>query len=593
MEENISYYCKLCLQHIQKRGVILAKKRGATKSVVAKKLPKKAVKAAAKTIPSPKKNLKIAKTGKKPQVGKPQKAVKGKTKTPVKKGASAKAKAPAKKKAENVIDTYSFSSGKIPITINIMRTKEEFVPIYDVSIAAISKNTEFVLEKIREELIEQVNLGMVDIINIKEKNLIEDKFKDAIKILINKYFPEADEETSEFLITYLIQRSLGLGSVEILLSDPNLEEIAINSAKEPVWVYHRKHGWVKTTIMLKDEDQTKHYASMIGRKVGRQITVLEPLLDANMISGNRVNATLYPISIDGNTITLRKFAAKPWTITDFLTSGTMSVDVAAIIWLCIQYEMSILVAGGTASGKTSMLNVVSNFCPPNQRILTIEDTRELRLPKFLHVLPMITRQPNPEGKGEISMLDLLVNALRQRPDRIFVGEIRRKREAEVLFEAIHTGHSVYATVHANSAKETITRMTNPPISVPKTMVQAISLVIVQYRNRRTGKRRTFQVAEVMEGAETNIIFQYDPKKDSFFKPNKPKLIFKDLEMHTGMAQKQFNKILAEMMKVLNYLIKNKINTVDGVGKIIAMYYASNKELMELIRKNKVPEGIGD
>ena len=564
----------------------MAKKRGLIKSKIVKDMPKKA----AKTTLSQNKNLKKAKASKKTHEQKPKKAVK--RKAIAKKVAVAKGKAKVKVD-QNVIETYSFKSGKIPITIKIRRVKEEFVPIYDVSIAAISRNTEFVLEKIREELIEQVNLGMVDIINIKEKNLIEDKFKEAIIILINKYFPEVDEQTSEFLITFLIQRSLGLGSLEILMSDPNLEEIAINSAKEPVWVYHRKQGWVKTNITIKNEEQTKHYASMIGRKVGRQITILEPLLDANMINGNRVNATLHPISINGNTITLRKFAAKPWTITDFLTTSTMSVDVAALIWLCIQYEMSILVAGGTASGKTSMLNVLSNFCPPNQRILTIEDTRELRLPKFLHVLPMITRLPNPEGKGEVSMLDLLVNALRQRPDRIFVGEIRRKREAEVLFEAIHTGHAVYATVHANSAKETITRMTNPPIDVPKTMVQAISLIIVQYRNRRTGYRRTFQIAEVLEGAEINVIYQYDPRKDSFFKPNKPKLIFKDLEMHTGMAQKQFNTLLAEMMKVLNYLIKHNINTVDGVGKIIAMYYTSKKELMDFIRKNKLPEGVGE
>jgi len=457
----------------------------------------------------------------------------------------------AGKAKEKVIETYSFKSGDVPITINIVRRPTEFVPIYEISIAAISKNTEFVLEKIREELIEQVNLGMIDILNIKEENLVEQKFKEAITLLINKYFPEVDKQTSEFLTTFLIQRSLGLGSIEILMSDPNLEEIAINSSKEPVWVYHRHHGWVKTTILLKDEDQTRHYSSMIGRKVGRQI----------ITTGDRVNATLYPISIEGNTLTLRKFAAKPWTITDFLKAGTMSVDVAALIWLCIQYEMSILISGGTASGKTSMLNVASNFFPPNQRILTIEDTRELRLPKFLHVLPMITRQPNPEGKGEVSMLDLLVNSLRQRPDRILVGEIRRKREAEVLFEAIHTGHSVYATVHANSVKETVNRIINPPIGVPKTMVQAISLIIVQYRNRRTGLRRTFQVGEVLEGAETNVIFQYD----------------------------QFRKILERKVKVLQYLMKHNINTVDGVGRVIAMYYTAEDELMELIRKGKLPE----
>lgn len=510
-----------------------------------------------------------------------------KTKTQNKQKQAAKQK---KEEQAKSIESYSFTSGDIPIKINIVWRKSEFVPIYEVSIAAISKNTEFVLEKIREELIEQVNLGMIDITNIKEENIIEKRFKEAIALLIGKYFPEADQKTTEFLTTYLIQRSLGLGSIEILNSDPNLEEIAIINASEPVWVYHRHHGWLKTNINISDEDQTRHYASMIGRKVGRQITILEPLLDANLIGGDRVNATLYPISIEGNTITLRKFAAKPWTITDFLKTGTMSYDIAALIWLCVQFELSTIIAGGTASGKTSMLNVVSNFFPPNQRIVTIEDTRELRLPSFLHIVPMITRLPNPEGKGEVSMLDLLVNSLRQRPDRILVGEIRRKREAEVLFEAIHTGHSVYATIHANSAKETIERLTNPPINVPTSMVQAISLVIVQYRNRRTGIRRTFQVGEVLEGAKTNVLHQYNPKSDKYVKPNKPKLIFRELEMFTGINQKKFHYMMQEMIKILKYMVKHNINSVDSVGRVIAMYYTRKKDLMEMIRKNKVFDG---
>ncbi|MCK5024965.1 MAG: hypothetical protein KAS15_00125, partial [Nanoarchaeota archaeon] len=220
----------------------MAKKRGATKLKVAGNLLKKV----AKSTLSPKKNIKKAKDNKNTHAQKPKQVAKGgkvaKGKAVAKKVAGVKEK--AKKKEKNIIDTYSFQSGKIPITINIRSIKEEFVPIYDVSIAAISRDTEFVLEKIREELIEQVNLGIVDIINIKEKNLIEDKFKEAIILLIKKYFPEVDEQTSEFLITFLVQRSLGLGSIEILMSDPNLEEIAINSAKDPVWVYHRKHGWI-------------------------------------------------------------------------------------------------------------------------------------------------------------------------------------------------------------------------------------------------------------------------------------------------------------------------------------------------------------
>jgi len=326
------------------------------------------------------------------------------------------------------ISTYKFNSGDIPIEIKVFMKKGEFVPIYDVSIAGISENTEIVLQKVIDELTNQVNIGMVDILNTKETGLIEKKFGEAIELLINKHFPDADPRTVNFLKSYLTQKSLGLGPIEILMDDENLEEIAINSAEEPVWVYHKKLGWLKTTIMMQGEDQIRHYSSMIGRRVGRQITILEPLMDAHLAGGDRVNATLEPISVRGNTITLRKFATKPWTITDFIRDNTISTGAAALVWLGVQYELSTLISGGTATGKTSMLNVVANFIPPNQRVISIEDTREIQLPKFLHWVPMVTRLPNPEGKGEVSMLDLLVNSLRMRPDRILVGEIRRKRE---------------------------------------------------------------------------------------------------------------------------------------------------------------------
>jgi flagellar protein FlaI len=166
-------------------------------------------------------------------------------------------------------------------------------------------------------------------------------------------------------------------------------------------------------------------------------------------TGDRVNATLSPISSFGNTLTIRKFAKDPWTITKFLRTKTISAEAAAIIWTAIQYELSALIAGGTASGKTSALNVFANFFPPNQRILSIEDTREIVLPKYLdwNWIPMVTRSANPEGLGEVTMLELMVSSLRMRPDRIIVGEIRRKKEAEVLMEAIETGHSIYSTIH--------------------------------------------------------------------------------------------------------------------------------------------------
>lgn len=489
-------------------------------------------------------------------------------------------------KDSSILETYEFTTKNIPAKIIIKRVSEEYVPIYTVNISKISTTTAAILEKIKTELVKQVNLGVIDILDSKQKDNVSAQFKTTISILLDKYFPEVSDDQKNFLNTYLVQQSLGMGNVEILMDDVNLEEIAVNSSKEPVWVYHKRHGWLKTNIQIDSEEQIKHYATMIGRKVGRQLSVLEPLLDAHLNEGDRANATISPISTQGNTITLRKFSRDPWTITKFLKAKTMSFDSAALIWLSMHYELSALIAGGTASGKTSTLNVLANFFPPNQRIISIEDTREIRLPKFLHWLPMTTRNSNAEGKGKVTMEDLLVNSLRQRPDRILVGEVRRKEEAQTLFEAIHTGHSCYATFHANNANEAIKRLTNKPIEVPQTMVNAISLIITQFRNRRTGLRRTFQLAELDENGMPNVLQQYDSKKDILKKQNASKTLFETLELYTGSSRKELDNNLREKTKVLNYLVKKNIDSVDGVGRVMAEYYTNKDNLMKFVRSNK-------
>ncbi len=269
-----------------------------------------------------------------------------------------------------VVDEYDYNSDNMPIHITIYRQDGEYVPIYDVSIASISSTTQMILEQIRKKLIREVTLGMVDITDLKKTGVVEERFRETIRILVEKYFPDTDDDTKGYLTTFLTQKALGLGSIEILMHDVLLEEITVNQSEEPVWVYHKKHGWLKTNIMIPEEDKTKHYASMIGRRVGRQITVLEPLLDAHLEEGDRVNATLMPISSHGNTITIRKFSRDPFTITHFLRSNTLSYEAAALIWISMQYELSAIIAGGTASGKTSTLNALASFFPPNQRILS-------------------------------------------------------------------------------------------------------------------------------------------------------------------------------------------------------------------------------
>tara|TARA_Y100000310_G_scaffold338133_2_gene426954 strand:- start:4849 stop:6297 length:1449 start_codon:yes stop_codon:yes gene_type:complete len=478
---------------------------------------------------------------------------------------------------ENVktLGSYKLKLEGMIIDVTIYSEENEPVPIYNISILNISKTTQRILDKLRDEFISRVNIGAI---SAEQTGDIKDKFKQEIRVLIKKYFPGIDTETSELLVSQVIQQNVGLGNIEILLKDANLEEIVINSSEDPVWVYHKQFGWLKTNVIIQNEAKIRHYSTTIGRDVGKEITLLKPLMDAHLKSGDRVNATLNPISSKGNTITIRKFAEKPWSITDLIKSGTMNYEAASLIWLAIQNELSLLIAGGTGSGKTSALNAIANFFPANQRIISIEDTRELTLPNTLHWVPMETRLPNPEGKGQITMLDLVINSLRMRPDRIIMGEVRRKAEAEVLFEAMHTGHSVYATIHANNAEETVTRLTTPPIDMPKAVLSSLSLVLVQSRNRRTGTRRTLQIAELDKTGTVKILLQLDVVKDKLFKANEAKRTLETLHLYTGMTSSEMKQDLDKKTSILKWLVSENINDVHKIGLIMSKYYAGKLQV---------------
>ncbi len=484
-----------------------------------------------------------------------------------------------------VVDKYSYYSGNIIVNITIESKKEEFVLIYNVSISQISPHTEVILDRIRDEFIQKVNLPLSEVADPQKREQVKDKFKKNIVYLIDKYLPGIEKETKEFFITYIMQKSFGLGTVEIIMSDSNLEEVVINNSQEPIWVYHHKHGWLKTNITLKNEEIIKHYASLIGRQVGRSITPLSPLLDAHLEKGDRVNATLSPISTIGNTITIRKFSSKPITITDFIKNKVISVAATALLWTAVQYEFSGLVSGGTASGKSSFLGALCAFIPPNQRVISVEQTKEIRLPKYLHWVPLVEREPNVEGKGGVSMLDLIINSLRMRPDRIIVGEIRTKEEAQTLFEAMHTGHSVYATLHANDTPETITRLITPPISVPVSSLPSVNFLVVMYRNRRSGRRSIFQISEILKEGTGNILLQLDLQQNKLLTKETSKRLMPELETQTGLTKQEVNQELQDKTQILKWLALKNISNVDDIGKIVATYYTNKENLLKFIRKN--------
>lgn len=495
----------------------------------------------------------------------------------------------------STIKSYSIESEGVQAGVAIVKTSKDFVPRYLLSIPKLGEATRAIMEEVEGKLLTAIEIKLEESLDSKSIEGLKKSFREKAMMLLKRELPNLSDREAGILAGLLIHQMLGLGNVEFLLKDDGLEEIVINHAGDPVWVFYKQVGWLKTNVVLSTEQQIENYAELIGRRVGRQITVLAPLMDAHLTTGDRVNATLFPISSKGNTITIRKFRRRPWTITDLTENNSISYEAASLLWLAMQYEMSFIVSGGTGSGKTTALNMLLSFVQPSHRVISIEDTRELNLPDFLHWVPLTTREPNQEGKGEVTMLDLMVNSLRMRPDRIILGEIRRQREAEVLFEAMMTGHSVYSTLHADTAEQTVRRITSPPISIAPSMLASLDLIFVMFRDRRRAIRRTYEIAEILpeqgsgeqkEGTKARILYRWKPRTDTIDPVEKSIVLFDKLSMHTGLSAREIDENLLEKQQVLKWVAANKVVDVNQIGRLISEYYTNHDELLKLVGAGK-------
>lgn len=363
----------------------------------------------------------------------------------------------------------------------------DVVPQYNVFKQKYSSEEKLLLSELRENLVD-LAISSDESLQVNEDKLLND-IKNFLfaKLPNNSQNNTISNEYLDNLARKLFQDLVGYGEIDPLIRDDNLEEIMVIGIDKPVFVYHREYGMMKTNILFKDAGEVMNLIDSIARQINRRIDQESPILDGRLPDGSRVNATIPPISADGPSMTIRKFKRDPLTIIDLINSKTISVELAAFFWLCFDglgvKSANAIISGGTSSGKTTTLNALSSFINPKERIITIEDTLELQIPHE-HVIRMETRPPNVENRGELTMNDLVKNSLRQRPDRIIVGEVRGS-EAITLFTALNTGHSGFGTLHSNDARETITRLTNAPMSVPNIMISAIDFIIMQNRIYRS------------------------------------------------------------------------------------------------------------
>jgi pilus assembly protein CpaF len=355
-----------------------------------------------------------------------------------------------------------------------------------------------------EQLYERMGSRLTDP-SLSEEQLLASA-RQELTIIIGERAGSLSEQERKDLIEDVADDALGLGPLQRLLDDVTVSEVMVNG---PDHIYVERHGRLQRTgVSFRSEERLRRVIERIVSRVGRRIDESSPLVDARLPDGSRVNAIIPPLAVNGSALTIRKFAADPFQTRDLVELGTISAELGEVLYACVQAKLNIVVSGGTGTGKTTLLNVLSSYIPADDRVVTIEDAVELQLQQE-HVVRLESRPPNIEGRGEVTIRDLVRNALRMRPDRIVVGECRGGEALDML-QAMNTGHDgSLSTVHANAPRDAIARLETltlmagmdlPLRAVREQIASAVDLIIHVTR-LRDGTRRVTQVTEVigMEG----------------------------------------------------------------------------------------------
>jgi pilus assembly protein CpaF len=364
--------------------------------------------------------------------------------------------------------------------------------------------------KIHRKLIERLDFSNIDLI---EKDILSKEIGRIVESLITEENTPLSVAERESLIVDILHETFGLGPIEPLLSDPDISDILVNGYNQ---VYIEKFGKLKKVdLTFRDDNHLLQIIDRIVSKIGRRVDESSPYVDARLPDGSRVNAIIPPLALDGPVLSIRRFGVDPLKMSDILVFGTLSQDMAKILEGCVKTRLNILISGGTGTGKTTLLNILSEFIPFDERVVTIEDSAELQL-KQEHVVRLETRPPNIEGRGEVTQRDLVRNSLRMRPDRIIVGEVRGGEALDML-QAMNTGHDgSLSTLHANTARDALARLETmvlmagmdlPERAIREQVASALN-VVVHLARLSDGSRKIVKISEIT-GMEGNTIVMQD------------------------------------------------------------------------------------
>jgi len=492
---------------------------------------------------------------------------------------------PPKDENIEVVEQHPIKKPFSYVRILFDNNKNEY--IYEAVEPTLSVEEQKIFEFLKETLIKTMDVEITEFSDDEAKDYLR---KNAERIL-SDYSISIDDKPKEKIMYYVIRDFLGYGRIDVLMIDPMIEDISCDSPQVPIYIYHRNYESVRSNITFSSDDELDSFVIQLAQKCGRHISIARPLMDATMPDGSRIQACLSKeVSSMGSNFTIRRFREEPFTPSHLVEYGTISPEVAAYFWMAVENGASAVLAGGTASGKTTSLNALSLFIPPQMKIISIEDTREINLP-HPNWIASITREGSEEAEkgSNVGMFDLLKAALRQRPEYILVGEIRGE-EAVVLFQAMATGHTVYSTMHADSIFSVVHRLEGDPINIPRVQLQALNVVAIQalLRIGRKRVRRIKKVVEVVgidpntEDILTNEVFSWNPRKDTFDYYGKGHVLDKVAEQR-NWTDRELNEEFDRRRDVIKWMVDNGIKNYVDVGEILAAYYKDPDRVMKRVR----------
>lgn len=464
--------------------------------------------------------------------------------------------------------------------------EEEKEIIYRVIEPELDEEGEELLDMVKENLSEKIDISLS---SMGGREKIIDYLEGQINDLMIELGISMTEEQHNKILYYVYRDFVGLGKVEPLMHDPYIEDLGCDGIGTPIFAVHSEFGSVKSTVVYDDGEDLENLVIKLAERCGRYVSYANPLLDGALPDGSRVNASLTEdVTAHGPTFSIRKFQETPFSAVDMMDLGTANAEIMAYMWILQQYQQSILICGGTSTGKTSFLNATVSFIPPEDKIVSIEDTRELQLPHE-NWIPSVTREMfGTSSQGDVDMDQLLKESFRQNPDYVVVGEVRGE-EASVLFQGMSSGHPSLGTMHASSPNAVVKRLTTPPISLSPALIEAIDVMVIMTHAKGVEKsaRRVKNVHELQKvvgesaSARTNQAFSWTATDDSFNRRGEPYL-FDQISKDYGVSKQKLLDELENRTELLQWLQDKGVKDFDKVSSIVAEYYKNKEEILKMI-----------